>query len=41
MSTDAACRELEANAGTQFDPEVVEVFLELVRGGRFRLRQAA
>lgn len=41
MSTDAACRELEANAGTQFDPEVVAVFLELVREGRFRLRQAA
>jgi response regulator RpfG family c-di-GMP phosphodiesterase len=32
MSEEDACRELEAGAGTQFDPRVVEAFLALVRG---------
>jgi HD-GYP domain-containing protein (c-di-GMP phosphodiesterase class II) len=31
MSIDEACAELERNAGTQFDPEVVRVFVEEVR----------
>jgi diguanylate cyclase (GGDEF)-like protein len=34
LSTPEACRRLETSAGTQFDPRVVEVFLQLVRGGR-------
>jgi diguanylate cyclase (GGDEF)-like protein len=31
MTLDAACDELERNAGTQFDPEIVRVFVEEVR----------
>jgi diguanylate cyclase (GGDEF)-like protein len=31
MPLDAACDELERNAGTQFDPEVVRVFIEELR----------
>jgi diguanylate cyclase (GGDEF)-like protein len=31
MSIEAACEELEANAGTQFDPEVVRLFVEEIR----------
>jgi diguanylate cyclase (GGDEF)-like protein len=34
LSTPEACRRLETSAGTQFDPRVVEVFLQLVRDGR-------
>jgi diguanylate cyclase (GGDEF)-like protein len=30
MSIEESCRRLRANAGTQFDPEVVEVFIGLV-----------
>lgn len=29
LSKEAALRELEANAGTQFDPEIVDIFLKL------------
>ncbi len=31
MTMDDACAELERNAGTQFDPEVVRIFVEEVR----------
>lgn len=31
MPLDAACEELERNAGTQFDPEIVRIFVEEVR----------
>ena len=31
MSAEAALREIEANAGTQFDPELVPLFLEAVK----------
>ena len=31
MSHEKACKELEDNAGTQFDPEVVEAFLAVLR----------
>ena len=33
MSVDAACAELERCAGTQFDPELVRIFVEQVRKG--------
>jgi HD-GYP domain-containing protein (c-di-GMP phosphodiesterase class II) len=33
MHFDAAVHEIEANAGTQFDPEVVGAFVQLVRDG--------
>jgi HD-GYP domain-containing protein (c-di-GMP phosphodiesterase class II) len=33
MSTEAALEELRRCAGTQFDPEVVAVLLELVETG--------
>ena len=33
LSHAEACRRLEAGAGTQFDPEVVEACLRLVRAG--------
>ncbi len=33
MSVEHALRELQENAGTQFDPEVVRVFVRLVREG--------
>lgn len=32
LSLQDACRELEDNAGTQFDPDVVAIFLGLLRG---------
>ena len=45
MPLDAACEELERNAGTQFDPEIVRVFVEEVRKppspGRRPARHAA
>lgn len=34
MSTDAAVAELRACAGTQFDPAVVAVLVELVETGQ-------
>jgi len=34
MTPDEACVELERHAGTQFDPEVVRVFVEEVQRGR-------
>lgn len=33
LAKEEAIRELEKNAGTQFDPRVVKAFLEVVRGG--------
>ena len=33
VPTDEAVRRVEAGAGTQFDPEVVRVFLDLARRG--------
>lgn len=33
MPLDAACAELERHAGTQFDPEIVRIFVEEVRRG--------
>lgn len=36
LSREEAMREMEAKAGTQFDPEVVRVFVGLVRSGRER-----
>lgn len=36
LSIEQAAREIQQNAGTQFDPEVVEVFLGLVRRGALR-----
>ena len=31
MSSEAACSEIEANAGTQFDPELVPLFIEALK----------
>jgi diguanylate cyclase (GGDEF)-like protein len=39
MTVDEACAELESCAGTQFDPEVVKVFVEEVRRNPPRLRE--
>jgi len=39
LSVEAALEELEACAGTQFDPEVVRVLTELVRSGRAGLER--
>ncbi|OGX41447.1 MAG: hypothetical protein A3C53_00550 [Omnitrophica WOR_2 bacterium RIFCSPHIGHO2_02_FULL_68_15] len=36
LSLDQAAREIQHNAGTQFDPRVVEAFHQLVRQGRLR-----
>jgi HD-GYP domain-containing protein (c-di-GMP phosphodiesterase class II) len=36
MSVEQAAREIAAHAGTQFDPQVVEGFLGLVRGGEIQ-----
>jgi diguanylate cyclase (GGDEF)-like protein/PAS domain S-box-containing protein len=33
MSKEAAIAEIEKNAGTQFDPDIVSIFLELLRQG--------
>jgi len=33
MSREAALDELQKNAGTQFDPDVVATFLEVLRTG--------
>jgi len=33
MSKEAAITEIEKNAGTQFDPDIVSIFLELLRQG--------
>jgi HD-GYP domain-containing protein (c-di-GMP phosphodiesterase class II) len=30
ISKEAAAKELEANAGTQFDPRIVKLFLNLI-----------
>jgi HD-GYP domain-containing protein (c-di-GMP phosphodiesterase class II) len=37
MDVDAALAELERNRGTQYDPEVLDVFLRLVRSGAVEL----
>ncbi len=33
MTKEACCEELKKNAGSQFDPKIVEVFLEMVNNG--------
>ena len=38
-SLEVAVRELIENAGTQFDPELVEVFLDILRSGRIDLAE--
>jgi HD-GYP domain-containing protein (c-di-GMP phosphodiesterase class II) len=40
MPRDEARKELRRNAGTQFDPALVEKFLELERTGDARIRPA-
>lgn len=40
MGREEAWRELERNAGTQFDPEVVRIFLELFGEGREEKKEA-
>jgi HD-GYP domain-containing protein (c-di-GMP phosphodiesterase class II) len=34
-----AIRELTENAGSQFDPKLVNLFLNLLRGGKVNLQQ--
>ena len=35
LALDSAIRELDENAGTQFDPAIVEVFLQVIEDGSF------
>ncbi len=37
MSISEAAREIASHAGTQFDPKVVEAFMDLVRSGRVKI----
>ena len=34
LSKEQACAEIEKNRGSQFDPEVADVFLELMKEGK-------
>jgi HD-GYP domain-containing protein (c-di-GMP phosphodiesterase class II) len=38
-SLEDAAREIEAGAGTQFDPAIVSVFRRLVDGGEFEVER--
>lgn len=40
MSVEEAIQEIRRNLGTQFDPEIGQLFIQLIETGKIRVNQA-